>query len=94
MAKVFTNDSKPTNDPGHTEELRQLFPHPSADYDSPPEMGDDLPQHWSSEIEIDESWDTSEAFERNVKSSTPSRRSLSTSGHARSYVPLTSMDGE
>ena len=34
-AKVFTNDVKPTNDPGHVEHLRQLFPHPSADYDSP-----------------------------------------------------------
>ncbi len=30
-------------------------------------MGDDLPQHWSSEIEIDESWDTSEVFERIIK---------------------------
>ena len=30
-AKVFTNDAKPTNDPGHAEHLRQLFPHPSAD---------------------------------------------------------------
>ena len=43
-AKVFTNDAKPTNDPGHSEPLRQLFPHPSADYDSPPKMGEDLPQ--------------------------------------------------
>ncbi len=67
MSKVFTNDVKPTNDPGHVEYLRQLFPHPSADYDSPPQMGDDLPQHWPSEIEIDESWDTAEAFERIVK---------------------------
>jgi hypothetical protein len=32
-AKVFTNNEKPTNDPGHAEHLRQLFPHPSADYD-------------------------------------------------------------
>ena len=43
--KVFTNDEKPTNDPGHTENLRQLFPHPSVDYDSPPHMDDDMPQH-------------------------------------------------
>ena len=49
------------------EHLRQLFPRPSADYDSPPQMGDDLPQHWTSEIVIDESWDTSEVFERIVK---------------------------
>jgi hypothetical protein len=31
------------------------------------QMGDDLPQHWPSEIEIDESWDTPEAFEGIVK---------------------------
>jgi hypothetical protein len=28
VAKVFTNDAKPTNDPGHAEHLPQLFPHP------------------------------------------------------------------
>jgi hypothetical protein len=61
-AKVFTNDSQTTNDPGHFEHLRQLFPHPSADYDSPLQMGEDLPQHWP-----DESWDTPKAFERIVK---------------------------
>ena len=66
-AKVFTNDSKPTNDPGHTEPLRQLFPHPSADYDSPPKMGEDLPQHWPTGIEINELWNTPQAFERIVK---------------------------
>jgi hypothetical protein len=67
VAKEFTNDANPTNDPGHAEHLRQLFPYPSADYDSPPQMGDDLTQHWTSEIEIDESWDTPEAFERIAK---------------------------
>ena len=34
-ATVFTNDVNPTNEPGHVEHLRQLFPHPSADHDSP-----------------------------------------------------------
>ena len=66
-AKVFTNDAKPTNDPGHVEQLRQLFPHPNADYASPLQMGEDSPQHWPSKIEIDESWDTPEAFESIVK---------------------------
>jgi len=53
-AKVFTNDSKPTSDLGHYEHLRQL-------------MGEDSPQHWSSEIEINDSWDTAQAFDRIVK---------------------------
>jgi hypothetical protein len=66
-AKVFTNDAKPTNDPGHPEYLRQLFPHPSPDSVSPLQMGEDLPQHWPSKIEMDESWDTPETFERIVK---------------------------
>jgi hypothetical protein len=30
-------------------------------------MGEDLPQHWSSEIEINDSWDTVQVFERIVK---------------------------
>jgi hypothetical protein len=66
-AKVFTNDAKPTNDPGHAEHLRQLFLHPSADYASPLQMGEDTPQHWPSEIDKYESWDTPEASERIVK---------------------------
>ena len=52
---------------GHTEPLRQLLPHPSADYDSPPKIGEDLPQHWPTGIEINEVWDTPQAFERIVK---------------------------
>ena len=67
VAKVFTKDSKPTSDPGHYARLQQLFPHPSADYDSPLQMGEDLQQHWPSEIEINDSWDTAQAFERIVK---------------------------
>ena len=91
VSKIFTNDTNPTNDPGHVEYLRQLFPHPSADYVSPLQMGDDLPQHWPSEIEIHESWDTPQAFERIVKfHSVPAL----TSGRARFYVPPTLMDGE
>jgi hypothetical protein len=50
VAKVFTKDSKPTSDPGHYARLQQLFPHPSADYDSPLQMGEDLQQHWPSEL--------------------------------------------
>jgi hypothetical protein len=51
-AKVFTNELKPTKDPAHSEPLQQLFPEPREDYDSPPKMGDDSPQHWPSEQEI------------------------------------------
>jgi hypothetical protein len=66
-AKVFTNNSKPTNDPAHSEPLQQLFPHPSEDYDSPTNMGEDSTQHWPSEIEINESWNTPQALERIIK---------------------------
>jgi hypothetical protein len=43
-AKVFKNNSKPTNDPAHSEPLQHLFPHPSEDYDSPQKMGEDSTQ--------------------------------------------------
>ena len=65
--KVFTNDSKPTSDPDHYERLQLLFPPPSAAYDSPLQMGEYWPQHWPSDIEINDSWDTPQAFERIVK---------------------------
>jgi hypothetical protein len=35
---------------GHAEHLRQLFPHPSVDYVSPLQMGEDTPQHWLSQL--------------------------------------------
>jgi hypothetical protein len=38
-AKVFTNNSKPTNDPAHSESHQQLFPPPSEEYDCPQKMG-------------------------------------------------------
>ena len=66
-SKVLTSDATPTSDPGHVERLQQLFPPPSADYDSPIQMGADLPEHWPSEIEINELWNTQDAFERILK---------------------------
>ncbi len=66
-AKVFTNESKPTNDPAHSEPLKQLFPEPREDYDSPPKMGDDSPQHWPSEQEIHDLWETDQASDRILK---------------------------
>ena len=66
-AKVFTNESKPTNDPAHSEPLQQLFPEPREDYDSPPKMGDDSPQHWPSEQEINALWETDQASDRILK---------------------------
>jgi hypothetical protein len=65
-AKVLTNDSNPTSDPEHYERLQQLFPPPSEAYASPLQMGEDLPDHWPSEIQINDLWDTPEAFERIV----------------------------
>ncbi len=47
--------------------MTQDMPSTYLSYSLTQEMGDDLPQHWPSEIEIDESWDTPEAFERIVK---------------------------
>ena len=64
---MFTNDSKPTSDPDHVEHLQQIFPPPSTDYDNPLQMGEDLPEHWSSEIEISDLWNTQDAFERILK---------------------------
>ena len=64
---MLTNDSKPTSDPDHVERLQQLFPPPSAAYDSPLQMSEDLPEHWPSEIEISDLWNTQDAFERILK---------------------------
>jgi hypothetical protein len=66
-AKVFTNESKPTNDPAHSEPLQQLFPEPREDYDSPPKMGEDSPHHWPSEQEINDLWDSDQARDRILK---------------------------
>ena len=51
----------------HVERLQQLFPSPSADYDSPVQMGEDVPEHWPTEIEINELWNTQDAFEKLLK---------------------------
>ncbi len=51
----------------HVERLQQLFPSPSADYDSPVQMGEDVPQHWPTENEINELWNTQDAFEKLLK---------------------------
>ena len=67
LATLFTNNSKPTNDPAHSEPLQQLFPPPSEEYDCPRQMGVDSTQHWTSEIEINESWDTQQVLERIIK---------------------------
>jgi hypothetical protein len=69
---VFTNDSNPTSDPDHVERFQQIFPPLNEYYDNPLQMGDesdtdDLPEHWSSEIEIKDSWNTVEEFERVLK---------------------------
>ena len=66
-SKALTNDAKPTSDPGHVERLQQLFPSPSADYDIPVQMGEDVPQHWPTESEINELWNTQVAFEKLLK---------------------------
>ncbi len=66
-SKVPTNDSKPTSDPDHVQRLQQVFPPPNETYDSPLQMGDDRSEHWSSEIEIRDLWNTQEAFERVLK---------------------------
>ncbi len=66
-AKVFTNNSKPTNDPAHSEPLQQLFPPPSEDYDCPLQMGADSTQHWPTEIEINDAWNTQPAHDRIIK---------------------------
>jgi hypothetical protein len=58
-AQVFTNGSKPTSHPDHYKRLQHLF--------RPLQMGEDLSQHRPSEIEINGSWDTQQAFERIVK---------------------------
>ena len=67
VAKVFTNESKPTNDPAHSDPLQQLFPDPREDYVSPPNMGEDSPQHWPSEQEINDLWETDQARDRILK---------------------------
>jgi hypothetical protein len=66
-AKVFTNNSNPTKDPAHSESLQQLFPPPSEEYDHPRQMGVDSTHHWSTEIEINDSWNTQQTFERITK---------------------------
>ena len=63
-SKALTIDATPTSDPGHVERLNQLFPPPSADYDSAVQMGEDVPEHRPIEIEINEQWNTQDAFER------------------------------
>ena len=64
VSKSFTNDVTPTSGPGHVERLQQIFPPPNSDYDSPIQMGTDLPEHWSSDIEINDLWNTRDAFEK------------------------------
>ncbi len=66
-SKVLTNDATPTGDPGHVERLKQLFPAPSADYDSPVQMGEDVSENWPTEIEINELWNTQDEFEKLLK---------------------------
>ena len=46
---------------------KQQFPPPSADYDNPIQMGEDLPTHWSSDIEINDLWNTPDVFEKILK---------------------------
>ena len=67
LAKVFTNNSNPTNDPAHSEPLQQLVPPPSEEYNHPRQMGVDSTHHWSTEIEINDSWNTQQTFERITK---------------------------
>ena len=66
-AKVFTNESKPTNDPAHSEPLQQLFLSQGQAMTAHQKLGEDSPQHWPSETEIYESWDTPQALERIIK---------------------------
>jgi hypothetical protein len=47
----------------HVENLQHLFP----PHDNPIQMGEDLFDHWLSEIEISEMWNTQEVFERKLK---------------------------
>ena len=67
VSKALTNDTTPTSDPGHVERLQQLFPSPNADYDIPIQMGENMSEHWSSEFEINELWNTQDVFERLLK---------------------------
>ncbi len=64
---MLTNDSKPSSDPDHVERLQLLFPPPSEAYDNALQMSEDLPEHWPSEIELNELSNTPEAFERILK---------------------------
>ncbi len=66
-SKALTNDAKPTSDPCHVERLQQSFPSPITDYDIPVQMTEDVPQHWPTEIEINELWNTQDAFEKFIK---------------------------
>jgi hypothetical protein len=45
----------------------QLFPPPTETYVSPLQMGEDLSEHWSSEIQINDLWDSPQTFDRIVK---------------------------
>ena len=67
LQHVIESDASFSNRMDHVERLQQLFPPPSTAYDSPIQMGEDLPEHWPSEIEISELWNTREAFEKILK---------------------------
>ena len=54
----------PAGGPADAECLQQLFPPPSANYESPIQLGADPPEYWPSDDEIRELWDTPEADER------------------------------
>ena len=92
--KVFTNVSKPTSDPDRYECLRLLFPPPSAAYDSPLQMREYWPEHCPPDIEINDSWDTPQTFERIVKCHSTTALTKYISGRAPSYTSQTLMDGE
>ena len=48
-------------------EILAIPPPPSAEYDSAVQMGEDVPEHWPTGIEINELWNTQDAFERILK---------------------------
>jgi hypothetical protein len=63
-SKVLTSEMKHAGNPDHALRLQDLFPLPSENYESPIQLRDDPPQHWPSDDEILEFWNTPEAEER------------------------------